>query len=205
MPRPPRSRPPCSSRRRRGGTSSSRRRPAPARRSPSASRWRRSCSASAGGAGFAREPLALIIAPTRELALQVSRELAWLYAPAGARIATCVGGMDAFEGAAGAAARRAYRRRHAGAASRPSRARRARSVEARGGRSRRGRRDARHGLSRGSRGDTRRDSRRPGGPCSSRRPCRGRSSLWPSATRRTRCGSRRSARSAAMATSPIRR
>ncbi|HEX6375916.1 MAG TPA: DEAD/DEAH box helicase [Allosphingosinicella sp.] len=48
-----------------------------------------------GGAGFAREPLALIVAPTRELALQVSRELAWLYAPAGARIATCVGGMDA--------------------------------------------------------------------------------------------------------------
>jgi ATP-dependent RNA helicase DeaD len=40
-------------------------------------------------------PLALVIAPTRELALQVSRELGWLYAPAGARIATCVGGMDA--------------------------------------------------------------------------------------------------------------
>ncbi|WP_326523617.1 DEAD/DEAH box helicase [Sphingomonas sp.] len=38
-------------------------------------------------------PLALVIAPTRELALQVSRELGWLYA--GARIATCVGGMDA--------------------------------------------------------------------------------------------------------------
>jgi ATP-dependent RNA helicase DeaD len=49
------------------------------------------------GAGFAREPLALIVAPTRELALQVSRELAWLYAPAGARIATCVGGMDAMK------------------------------------------------------------------------------------------------------------
>jgi len=43
----------------------------------------------------AREPLALIIAPTRELALQVSRELMWLYGKAGARIATCVGGMDA--------------------------------------------------------------------------------------------------------------
>jgi len=42
-----------------------------------------------------REPLALIIAPTRELALQVSRELIWLYGPTGARIATCVGGMDA--------------------------------------------------------------------------------------------------------------
>ena len=40
-------------------------------------------------------PLALVIAPTRELALQVSRELQWLYAGAGARIATCVGGMDA--------------------------------------------------------------------------------------------------------------
>lgn len=40
-----------------------------------------------------REPLALVIAPTRELALQVSRELAWLYGRGG-RIATCVGGMD---------------------------------------------------------------------------------------------------------------
>jgi ATP-dependent RNA helicase DeaD len=39
-------------------------------------------------------PEALIIAPTRELALQVSKELEWLYAKAGARIATCVGGMD---------------------------------------------------------------------------------------------------------------
>jgi len=44
---------------------------------------------------FASAPLALIVAPTRELALQVSRELSWLYAKAGARIATCVGGMDA--------------------------------------------------------------------------------------------------------------
>ncbi|MHA7818782.1 MAG: DEAD/DEAH box helicase [Erythrobacter sp.] len=43
---------------------------------------------------FAERPLALIIAPTRELAQQVSRELAWLYGKAGARIATCVGGMN---------------------------------------------------------------------------------------------------------------
>ncbi|MCP8940393.1 DEAD/DEAH box helicase [Alsobacter sp. SYSU M60028] len=42
----------------------------------------------------AEEPLALVIAPTRELALQVQRELAWLYAPAQARIVSCVGGMD---------------------------------------------------------------------------------------------------------------
>ncbi len=39
-------------------------------------------------------PLALVIAPTRELALQVKRELEWLYAPTGAQIASCVGGMD---------------------------------------------------------------------------------------------------------------
>lgn len=45
--------------------------------------------------GPAGAPLALVIAPTRELALQVSRELEWLYAQTGARIATCVGGMDA--------------------------------------------------------------------------------------------------------------
>jgi len=42
----------------------------------------------------AEAPLALVVAPTRELALQVSRELEWLYAHAGARVATCVGGMD---------------------------------------------------------------------------------------------------------------
>ncbi|MGR3572278.1 DEAD/DEAH box helicase [Brevirhabdus sp.] len=39
-------------------------------------------------------PLALIIAPTRELALQVARELGWLYAQTGAVVTTCVGGMD---------------------------------------------------------------------------------------------------------------
>lgn len=39
-------------------------------------------------------PLALIVAPTRELALQVQRELQWLYAPTNAVITSCVGGMD---------------------------------------------------------------------------------------------------------------
>ena len=43
---------------------------------------------------FSSEPLALVVAPTRELAIQVSRELDWLYANAGARVVTCVGGMD---------------------------------------------------------------------------------------------------------------
>lgn len=44
--------------------------------------------------GPAGAPLALVIAPTRELALQVKRELEWLYESAGAVLASCVGGMD---------------------------------------------------------------------------------------------------------------
>jgi ATP-dependent RNA helicase DeaD len=39
-------------------------------------------------------PLVLVIAPTRELALQVHDELTWLYALAGGRVVSCVGGMD---------------------------------------------------------------------------------------------------------------
>ncbi len=42
----------------------------------------------------AGEPLALIVAPTRELALQVQRELLWLYEPIGGKVVACVGGMD---------------------------------------------------------------------------------------------------------------
>ena len=44
--------------------------------------------------GPAVTPLALIVAPTRELALQVHRELEWLYGPAHGRVVACVGGMD---------------------------------------------------------------------------------------------------------------
>lgn len=44
--------------------------------------------------GPAAAPLALIVAPTRELALQVQRELAWLYGHTGGRVVSCVGGMD---------------------------------------------------------------------------------------------------------------
>jgi len=44
--------------------------------------------------GQAGAPLALIVAPTRELAMQVQRELAWLYGQAGGRVVSCVGGMD---------------------------------------------------------------------------------------------------------------
>ena len=47
-----------------------------------------------GALGPAAAPAALVIAPTRELALQVQRELAWLYARAKAVVVSCVGGMD---------------------------------------------------------------------------------------------------------------
>jgi len=46
----------------------------------------------AGALPAPADPLALVIAPTRELAMQVRRELQWLYA--GARVVSCVGGMD---------------------------------------------------------------------------------------------------------------
>jgi ATP-dependent RNA helicase DeaD len=43
---------------------------------------------------YVKPPLALIVAPTRELALQVQKELAWLFGEAGGRVISCVGGMD---------------------------------------------------------------------------------------------------------------
>ena len=43
---------------------------------------------------FTDLPMAVVVAPTRELAMQVTRELTWLYAPAGGKIVSCVGGMD---------------------------------------------------------------------------------------------------------------
>ncbi len=45
-----------------------------------------------GTLGRAATPNALVIAPTRELAMQVQRELQWLYAAA--KVVSCVGGMD---------------------------------------------------------------------------------------------------------------
>ena len=45
-------------------------------------------------AATSKKPRALVVAPTRELALQVARELTWLFRGAKWRVATCVGGMD---------------------------------------------------------------------------------------------------------------
>jgi ATP-dependent RNA helicase DeaD len=43
--------------------------------------------------GMAR-PVALVVAPTRELARQVEQELAWFYAPLNAKVASATGGAD---------------------------------------------------------------------------------------------------------------
>ena len=43
---------------------------------------------------FPSQPAALIITPTRELAIQVKTELEWLYAETGLILASAVGGMD---------------------------------------------------------------------------------------------------------------
>ncbi len=135
-------------------------------------------------------PIALAIAPTRELALQVQAELAWLYA--GARIASCVGGMDI---------RREARALAAGChivVGTPGRL---------GDHLRRGNLDlsalqvvvldeADEMLDLGFAGGAAvhpRTRRRPsGGRCCSPPPSRTTSPTWPGATSRTRCGSTRS-------------
>ncbi len=48
----------------------------------------------AGSLPQASAPLVLVVAPTRELALQVHGELSWLYAEAGGIVVSSVGGMD---------------------------------------------------------------------------------------------------------------
>ena len=77
-----------------GATSWSRPRPARARPWPSAWRSRPALLGDAERFAAAEAPLALVVAPTRELALQVERELAWLYAADRAPAVACVGGMD---------------------------------------------------------------------------------------------------------------
>ena len=76
-------------------------------------RDRPTCSATPSGSSAAAAPLALIVAPTRELALQVQRELAWLYQYADARVVSCVGGMDPRAEAAPTGRGRPHRGRHA--------------------------------------------------------------------------------------------
>ena len=91
---PLRSRPPCSPPRQPAATSSCPPAPAPARPWPTGLAL--ADTLLAGEEKMPSQgPLALVIAPTRELALQVQRELEWLYADTGAVVAATVGGMDA--------------------------------------------------------------------------------------------------------------
>src|SRR5579872_5479645 len=131
---------------------------------------------------LARAPLALVITPTRELAIQVSTELQWLYANARARVVTCVGGMDPMK-----------ERRALGGG--------AHIVVGTPGRLRdhvercalecwmKPTRCSTWAFARSSRRSSMRRLRRAA-RCSSPRPCRGKSLPWRSATRETRFASR---------------
>ena len=92
------------------------------------------------------KPQALIVAPTRELALQVSNDLHLASADRGLRVLTVYGGVGYETQLDALAVRRRHRRRHPGPAHRPGQPPRARPLpRARAG-PRRGRRDARPGL-----------------------------------------------------------
>ena len=103
---------------------------------------------------------ALIIAPTRELAMQISREFEWLYADTGARIVAVRRRHERARRAAAALARRPHRHRHAGPPLRPPHQGLSRPLRAAGRRARRSRRDARPRLPRRTRNAARRDQRR---------------------------------------------
>ena len=107
-------------------------------------------------------PVALILVPTRELAVQVSEAIFKYGRRLGAKVVPIYGGQPISPPAAAARSRRAHRRRHArDARSTTSVAGRCRSTTIRGRRARRGRRDARHGLRRRHRVDPRRHAERP--------------------------------------------
>ena len=140
-------------------------------------------------------PSALVLVPTRELAMQVAEAIHRYGRGLGARVLPIYGGQPIGRQLRALRARRRRRRRHARAGrSTTSAAARCSSTRVRGRRARRGRRDARHGLRRGHRGDPRRRRRRTGRPCSSRRRCRRASTASPGATCATRCASRSAAR-----------
>ncbi len=153
---------------------------------------------------FALKPLALVIAPTRELALQVSRELVWLYGKAGGRIATCVGGMDASKerralshGAHIVVGTPGRLRDHLERGALDLSALKAAVLD-----------EADEMLDMGFREDL--EEILDSTPAERRtllspRPCPSRSSRWPAATSAMHCASRRWATIAAMATSTIRR
>ena len=92
------------------------------------------------------KPQALIVAPTRELALQVASDLTLASKDRGIRVLTVYGGVPLRPPARRAQARRRRRRRHPRPAHRPDEPPRARPLPRQGAGPRRGRRDARPGF-----------------------------------------------------------
>ena len=177
-----RSRPRSSARRSRrcwrAGTCSGRRRPVRARppRSPC-----RCCSGSPDDRS-AGDPVALVLVPTRELAVQVSEAFHRYGKDLGARVLPIYGGQPIGRQLQRPGHGRGRRGGHPGPGARPHRPGHP-AAGRRGHRgARRGRRDARHGLRRGHRGDPASTPRRSGRRCSSRRPCRPGSTGWPAST-----------------------
>ena len=154
-------------------------RPAPARPPPSRCP---SCSTSPLSASVRSpsSPRALVLAPTRELAVQIGRSFDTYGRGLGLRLGMVIGGLGYGRQIETLSARRRHPGRHAGPAARPGRARqrqaRARDLP----RPRRGRSHVRHGLH-----PRRAPHRRPRSPssarrCCSRPPCRATSPSSPS-------------------------
>ena len=132
------------------------------------------------------KPQALVVAPTRELALQVSNDLDLAGKDRGTRILTVYGGVPYDAQLDALAGRRRGRRRHAraGCSTWPTAAR-STSPTSRCSSSTRPTRCSTWASSPTSSGCSPR-RRRPARRCCSRRPCRARSSRWPAPT----CGTR---------------
>ena len=148
------------------------------------------------------EPLALVLVPTRELAVQVSEAMHRYGHDLGARVVPVYGGQPIGRQLRVAQPRCRRGGGHAGARARPHRPGHARLAEPHDGRPRRGRRDARHGLRRGHRVDP---PGHPGGPADpavlGHHAARG-STAWSAATCVTPPGSSSGARSPRRTTSP---
>ena len=105
------------------------------------------------------DPVALILVPTRELAMQVAEAVHRYGKRIGVRVLPVYGGASMDSQLRALAARRRRRRRDAGPRARPRQPQDAAPRVAPDAGPRRGRRDARHGLRRRPRGDPRGDAR----------------------------------------------
>ena len=140
-----------------GATCSAQAATAPARRPRSRSR---SCTASARPRQRGTAPSALVLVPTRELAMQVAEAIHRYGTRLGVRVAAGLRRrVDGARSSARSSAASTSSSRRRAARSTTCAARRSHSRRVEIARARRGGRDARHGLRRGPRGDPRGDAR----------------------------------------------